>query len=274
MRSLTAVAVLAVLLVFALPLPFGNAAAADVYTVEGRVVSGYGEFGPELPDDAGTVTISLICGDDVYDATADEDGCYSVDVEEGVYSIKVTSDSETGYGFLLMPDDPSKISRIGGKDVLTVNSDITVNVAMVRAVEKITGNVMHNGNVARNVLIEVTNSNGNVIGSDKTDLYGNYTIECVPGYDYTVSVNNQYFKKTSQHLDGLALGTPVTIDFDVELRDSEEYLFGLDLTHSLMVLGGITGLFLLIFIVFYRIHIGKHPESSKVHSDSKKKDQD
>jgi hypothetical protein len=59
----------------------------------------------------------------------------------------------------------------------------------------------------------------------------------------------------------------------VEPRNNTTYLFGFDFTHSLMLVGGILGLFMLIFAVSYRIHIGKHPGSSKIHSDSKKGDQ-
>ena len=63
-------------------------------------------------------------------------------------------------------------------------------------------------------------------------------------------------------------------DFILVPRPGSTFLFGLDFTHSLMVIGGVVGLLLMILIASYRIHIGKHPELSKMYFERKDKDQE
>ena len=101
---------------------------------------------------------------------------------------------------------------------------------------------------------------------------GMFSIKCPVGMSYTVSVVHQVYEAEPREVVGLNANVNVG-DFVLLPKAGATYLFGFDLTHSLMVIGGIAGLFMLIFVVLYRIHIGRHPERSKVYSDPGKKDQ-
>ncbi|MCL1984420.1 MAG: hypothetical protein FWG58_03350, partial [Methanomassiliicoccaceae archaeon] len=86
------------------------------------------------------------------------------------------------------------------------------------------------------------------------------------------TIIHQYYEAEAVEVGDLGI-VPFYCTFELTIKSETLYLFDLDLTHSFMLVGGIIGLFLLIFIILYRIHIGRNPESSKVYSE-RRKDQD
>jgi hypothetical protein len=289
MRPAVAAVIALFVLVSAFAIPFGDNSnnvtdpvlgATDI-TVSGMVVSGYDPGGStELPGDVrvqimretATAREEVVRGDVV-------NGMYSVVIPGAdigdAYEIRFTSTSSGEYGFLPLSRDVVLVKDTDGRYMFTVTGtgNITVDAVMVHAIGTIAGTVRNNGDPVGGVSIQVTDQNGKVVGGGRTDGSGYYSIECPVGDSYTVSVNAPYFKNQSYGVN-LGVGDKITQDFDVEVVETATYLFGLDFTHSLMLVGGIIGLFLFIFVISYRIHIGKHPESSKIHSDAKKKDQD
>jgi hypothetical protein len=158
-------------------------------------------------------------------------------------------------------------------DIGTDDDTVGLYVIMVQADEVIGGIVRwRNGNpVGGGVIVEAYDPVGEIIYRGVTDGSGRYSIECPIGGRYIVSVNHPVYESDPAEIDRL-MG-PVVHDFVLTPKKGATYLFELDLTHSLMVIGGMVGLFLLIFIILYRIHIDRNPESSKIHSDPRKKDQ-
>jgi hypothetical protein len=142
--------------------------------------------------------------------------------------------------------------------------------------ETISGTVRwRNGSpVGGGVLVQAYDPESGIIYTARTDGNGKYELKCPVNVIYTISVSHSVYEAESYEMTEKLTGPITGIDFTLTPKESATYLFGFDLTHSLMVIGGMGGLFLLIFVMLYRIHISKHPERSRVHSDSKKKDQD
>jgi len=273
MRSLAAYAIVSVLaLVLVFPFIGGGAAAADTYTVSGKVVSGYGPTGPlDLPGNV-TIQITNISTGITYETDVENDGTYSIGpVAGGMYEIVFTSTEK--YGFLPITSDPDITRDTNGRYMLYVDDDTILDAAMVDAMGTIIGTVTRSGSPVPGVSIQVTDPSGKVIGSDRTDGNGMYSIKCPVGNGYTVAVSSAYFEELYYSVN-LDIGDTITQNFEVTVGETATYLFGLDMTHSLMLVAGIMGMFLLIFVISYRIHIDKHPGSSKIHSDSKKKKDD
>ena len=159
---------------------------------------------------------------------------------------------------------------------LTATATADLVVIMQEKKETISGTVRwRNGSpVGGGVLVQAYDPESGIIYTARTDGNGKYELKCPVNVIYTISVSHSVYEAESYEMTEKLTGPITNIDFTLTPKESATYLFGFDLTHSLMVIGGIAGLFLLIFVMLYRIHIGKHPDRSKVHSDPKKKDQD
>jgi len=246
-------------MIIAVPL-INESASADDPEVEvtGRIVAGFDSAGSRI--NLSGVTVSM--GGVTMDVTGD-DGTFSfMWSAAGQYTLGL---SKIGYSVL-------------NYDVLTIDIADAVDgvlnvpmIAMVEAFGTITGSVKHNTNPASGILIYVHDRNsGDLVAKTASEIDGTYNVEVRTG-EYTVSINNVYYEAPSIDVD---LGREIVtgIDFELTVREGTTYLFGFDLTHSMMVIGGIIGLILLIFAILYRINIAKHPELSKIHQDRKKKD--
>ncbi|MCL2143160.1 MAG: carboxypeptidase-like regulatory domain-containing protein [Methanomassiliicoccaceae archaeon] len=271
MRYAAASAVALLMLATALLMPFmggGNAAGApgDEVTVSGRIVYGLDAYAKPI----GLKDVKVTVGTET--ALSDDDGEFELLIEPGTYEIKFEI---SGYSVLIWPgavyedDDACMVDVNAGGLSLS-------DTAMVRATGTIYGAVTRadNDSPVQGVTVQVIGPDGKVIASGRTDGDGMYSIECPNRDGYTVSTSSLYLKEMSYENVDLDAGETVRLDFALELKEEATYLFGFDLTHSLMLIGGIIGLFLLIFAISYRIHIGKHPGSSKIYSDPGKKDQE
>ena len=286
--AVTAIALFVILSAVALPFSDdGNEADIPLgasVTVSGIVVSGYDKDGAtDLPGGVTVQVMKKLAGpgwEESGSGNVGSDGSYSVtitDATSGIYEIRFTPVMSEEYGFLPLSHDVALVKDADGRYIMTLTgteSDIVVDAIMVRAIGTITGVVMNKGSPAGGVSVQVTDPNGRVVGGGRTDGAGVYSIECPVGDNYTVAVNAPYFKEASYFPVNLGVGDKIVRDFDVEVTETATYLFNLDFTHSLMLIGGILGLFLFIFVISYRIHIGKHPDASRIHSDTKKKDQE
>jgi len=232
-------------------------ADAGEITVSGRIVTGFVVGSDELIGLSG-VEIQ-INGASV--AETDPDGCFSFVIPAGgtVALVPVRS----GYSVL----NPSALLIDTATDVADLE------IAMVEAFGTIKGNVTHNGGPVGGILVYVHDRNsGDLVTRAFTGGNGAYSVDVRTG-EYTVSISNTYYEAPSVDVH-LGMEIVSGIDFELTVTEGTTYLFGLDLTHSMMLIGGIIGLILLIFAILYRINIAKHPGSSKVHHDRKKKDQE
>jgi hypothetical protein len=126
--------------------------------------------------------------------------------------------------------------------------------------------------VTGGIIVEARNLEGVLIDTTRAEN-GMFTLRGPMNGTYVISVVHPYYTADNYTVEELPEEYPILIEFVLVPTDGSTYLFGFDLTHSLMVLGGIIGLFMMIFVVSYRIHIGRNPDSSKIHSEFKKKDQ-
>jgi hypothetical protein len=275
MRPLAASALVlfAVTLMVAVPFIGGSAEAAGTYTVSGKVVSGYSESGPlPLPGDVVVEIRDPTDGALIGSATVGGDGTYSVgSIAGGTYEIAFISTEK--YGFLPISNGADIIRDSDGRYILNISGNLVVDAVMVDAMGTVTGTVTRSGLPVQGVIIQVIDPSGKVVGSDRTAGNGTYSIKCPVGNGYTVAVSSAYFIE-DRYTVNIGVGDTIVQNFKVDVKETVTYLFDLDLTHSLMLVGGIMGLFLLIFVISYRIHIGKHPDSSKIHSEPKKKDKE
>jgi len=266
MRHATVAAILAfvMLSVIAIPLAASQNAAAATVTVN---VSGHVDAGLTPADGVDILIGGIECG------TTDENGVFDFDIskEPGEYRVRF---EKKGYavtafvcnGILFDKDEPHMITVAEG-------GNVTMWANLVLADGTIRGAVTFNGRAVSGVTVEVRDLDSDVRTTKTTSDAGAYSIACPVGGNYSVSVTSPHYEAESKEVRELGIGGAVC-DFELTAKSQATYLFELDFTHSMMLVAGIMGLFLLIFAISYRIHIGKHPETSKIHSDTKKKDRD
>jgi len=241
----------------------GNVSAApgDV-TVTGRLVTGF-VVGSDEFTGLGGVTINI---DSSEIAVTEDDGTFTFTLLSasippgGIVTLSVPPPVILGYAVL----NPSVLQ------IDTSAGDVNdLIVALVEVFGTINGTVTRDGSPVSGIYVYIHDRNtGDLVKRTSTESDGTYSADCRTG-EYTVSINNVYYEAPSVDVE---LGMEVIdgIDFDLIVREGTTYLFGFDLTHSMMLIGGILGLILLIFAILYRINISKHPESSKIQSDRKK----
>jgi len=244
----------------------GNVSAApgDV-TVTGRLVTGF-VVGSDEFTGLGGVRINI---DSSVIAVTDADGTFTFTLlaanipPGGIVTLSVPPPVTLGYAVL----------NPGVLQIDTSSGDVNdLIVALVEVSGTINGKVTRDGSPVSGVYVYIHDRNtGDLVKRTTTNNYGTYSVDCRTG-EYTVSINNAYYEAPSIDID---LGMEVIdgVDFNLVAKEGTTYLFGFDLTHSMMLIGGILGLILLIFAILYRINISKHPETSKIKSD-RKKDQD
>jgi hypothetical protein len=250
------------------PVVFSDGAAAD----EPSTVINFQAIATPVPDEFDTVRVTA--DDTIFNnVPVDTDGKFSVSVPAvtGEVNISVVMARHGTIAYIYdgdMFDDGVVI------DLAAYSG--TVFVMFGEGWPSITGIVVwqHN-NVGVGAGVTVT-AYDEISGSTyfgTTRANGTFEIICPVNVTYVVSVVHRVYEAPDQTIylgpDGYELDPFVLIP-----KKSATVLFGFDLTHSMMIIGGIAGLFLLIFVILYRIHIGRHPERSKIHSDSKKKDQE
>ncbi|MCL2712392.1 MAG: carboxypeptidase regulatory-like domain-containing protein [Methanomassiliicoccaceae archaeon] len=272
--SASAMALLVVILAIAVPLIDSDTAAADdddffelvFVNVTGRVVTQLDAKGD--PVGLSGVTVIFDNGDGTkFTRTTNSNGEFRIDeVAPGTYTITFSKD---GYGVLIWP---GKAEKDGTSYKVTLTGDETDvfigNAAMTEAVGTIKGTVYRNGDEVAGVRIELYDTSGRLVKSTITDRYGDYTIQHATG-TYYVSVNVLNFMAEPFDVT-LGVGVTVNHNFVLEPKRGATYLFGFDLTHSFMVIGGLMGSLIVIFTILYGIHTSRNPGSSKLHSDSKK----
>jgi hypothetical protein len=249
-------------MIAAVPLTDNETVSADPgdITVTGRLVTGF-VVGSDEFTGLGGVRINI---DSSEIAVTENDGTFAFTLPPGgIVTLSVPPPVILGYAVL----NPSVLQ------IDTSSGDVNdIIVALVEVFGTINGTVTRDGSPIGGVHIYIHDRNsGDLVKRTITESDGTYSADCRTG-EYTVSINNMYYEASSIDVD---LGMEVVdgIDFDLIVREGTTYLFGFDLTHSMMLIGGILGLVLLIFAILYRINISKHPETSKIKSD-RKKDQD
>ena len=239
-----------------------DAAGADDIVVSGTVVTG--------PDHDPVDDVRVYI-DGTFYGTTDENGFFEFYADKYLGECSILFE-KIGYTVTAYFYD-GKI--YGGSDDLLINiddEDIEIlNVVMAETFKTITGVVnLRDRPVGNGITVEILYLDTGARYADTTKD-GEFFFSCPYGGSYTVYVKHPAYEADA--LEIASLTDDVEHVFFINEKDATTYLFGLDLTHSLMVLAGIMGLFLMMFVIFYRIHIGKNPGSSKIHSDSKKKDQ-
>jgi 5-hydroxyisourate hydrolase-like protein (transthyretin family) len=264
-RLLSAVAVAVFVSLAVLPMLGGNVAAADLTDVK---VHGLVVNTDHIPLEGVNVTITD--DDDEWSQVTGADGKFNIEIPSiaaGEYGIAFKLE---GFGVIAYFDGND---TIGGDTIIIDDTDVNAyTVVMGEKYETICGQATLRGDPAPNVRIEVYNHGGDLLNARSTDADGRYTFDCPIGSYYRIAVSNRSYEAA----DGIvsSLDEKFVWNFVLEQKSGTTFLFDLDLPHSLMLIGGIAGLLLLVFIVLYRIHVGRHPDSSKIHSEQKKKDQD
>ncbi|MDR0334563.1 MAG: carboxypeptidase-like regulatory domain-containing protein, partial [Methanomassiliicoccaceae archaeon] len=257
--------------VSAAALPFAavqsEAADPEPITVSGRVVAGFGLEGLSGVH----VTIDSVRWDNV----TDDDGNYTLEFTKAVGTTCVIRFELKGHLVKAFFYNGELLGRSStGYEINIDSTDIVLpDVLMDEAFGTLEGKVTFKGRAVSGVTVEVHDLDSGEHTMKTTNDAGLYSFILPVGVDYIVSISSPYYYAEDKEVavDDL---DPVTCDFELEQKIVATYLFSLDFTHSMMLIGGIIGLFLLIFAISYRIHIGKHPESSKIHSETKKKDQE
>lgn len=266
--SVTAVAMAVFVSAMLLPVCLSSDAAAAGVAVYGQVNTGTG--GTVTGLEGVHVYLRNTAGTETVETTAANGSFGFDDVDAGTYTLRF---EKIGYAVDMFVCDG--VPSYGNTLSLTVGTDpIDIHVLMNEAFGMIEGAVKRNGAKAVGVTVEARDADSrDLVMTMRTDDDGMFSFRLPVGGHYIISVNHMYLEADSVSVT-VPAGPLVLPDILLVPKKGTTYLFELDLTHSLMVVGGIAGLFLFIFIVLYRIHIERNPERSKIYSDpGKKKDQ-
>jgi hypothetical protein len=246
------------------PLFSDDAAANPVMVsinVSGKVIA---ESGNE-----GFGDIEIYLNEELTNNTVNADGEFSIitDVEEGDYTIRL---KRGGYAVKSYIYD-GKDKDAWGDQILELNTSsyrtFMLHVILLKASGTVEGTVKYDGSPIGGIRIEVY-EDSDLCYTTTTGRDGTYSLSLPAGGTYHITVNARNFTAESDTVVISGVQHPYVVNFELVPKQDSVYLFGFDLTHSLMVIGGILGLFMLIFVVLYRIHIAKNPELSRIHSDS------
>jgi cytochrome c2 len=232
-------------------------------SISGKVIT---EF-----DGTGFGDIRIYINEKLINTTVDKDGEFEFDVDVGSaeYTIRFEKKGFAVRGYFYL-DEYREVDNLP-LPLYVSDGDVDLRVILLEAYGTIAGTVTRDNVPVGGIMIEVYDIDTELRYTKTTDGGGNYSFSLPVGGNYHVSVNARNFaaegKEDGVRIDNLGIHNP-SINFELVPRQGAVYLFGYDLTHSLMLIGGIVGLFMLIFTVLYRIHIKRNPELSKVHSDS------
>ncbi|MCL2607324.1 MAG: carboxypeptidase-like regulatory domain-containing protein [Methanomassiliicoccaceae archaeon] len=274
-RFLLVVALLSLVLVSAVPLMSQQASAepsdgkADVY---GEVLHDrLGLGGVEIVFELKTSYNDNGAG---YVAVSGSDGKFEIRLAPGAYTLTFNKD---GYELWIENGnivDPDPLFRNQTSLVVPAGGVSDLQYIMATAFGTISGVVTHNNTPVRGASVDAVDSAGNVLLTERTDDDGKYTM-ILPTGTYTIVAGSSFHDSRTVTVSLEYHGEILeNIDFELTARSGTTYLFDFDLPHSLMIIGGIIGLLMFIVVVLYRIHLGRHPEDSKICSYSEKKDQE
>jgi hypothetical protein len=278
MRTSVIVALL-VLTAIAVPLVFSEDASANgevELTISGLVRDI--NTGHPLPG----VSVLIVYADSetVGEVFTDADGKYEIIAEladSGDYRILFRLNE---YVLKLYIDYDSKMSVLGSAANINISCpgpvEIYMDAFMDNTPADITGTVVRNGSpVGAGVRVIAHDSDLGKEYRTVTLSNGSFSIKDVPvGAEYLVFVDHPRYEAENPQLTGTLGGDMVLPDLILVPKPGSTFLFGLDFTHSLMVIGGVVGLMLMVLIASYRIHIGKHPELSRMYFEQKGKNQE
>lgn len=197
-------------------------------------------------------TVTMIGAGVNYTATTLEPfGKYTIsNVRPGSYNVVAT---KVGY----FPSDvgPPQVMVRG----VTNNLDFVLREQEARALG---GKVVYDGNGLSGVKVVLTSSNSIYSFETETDADGNYSFQQVPVGSYSIVFSKERFQDSRFNL-ALSLNETrrldVRLEFDVE-NNTQTFLLGLDLAHSLMVVGLVLSLVVLIVGLYLNNRIRRKPE--------------
>ncbi|KAF5063494.1 Carboxypeptidase regulatory-like domain protein [anaerobic digester metagenome] len=199
------------------------------------------------PITGATVTLKSMDGKVFYNGTSDAFGDYSISkIRPGIYSAYA---SKVGY----YKSDPVALLMVRG----TTN---TTNFYMEEQPADLGGKVEYDGKGLNGVTVKLSSSL--FTAETVTDEDGNYTFSQVPSGSYTITFSKESFLSRS-----LSVGlTPFEVrELDVEMEydnanNTQTFLLGLDLAHSLMVIGLSVSIMVLIVGIYINYKVRRKPE--------------
>jgi len=184
----------------------------------------------------------------------------------------VLTQSTNSNGVFLFPsvlegDYTVHVSRDGYSEFLNVYANLTITgdtvlqypIIMREAFGSISGTVSNGTFMISNAQVTLLDSDGDVYGKPaRTDGDGFYQFVDIPTGTYTlVVVRNGY--ETMQTLVVIAPSENTVANFDLP-NIERNYLFGLDMPHSMMLIGVFLASCLLVIAVGFRLQVGETPE--------------
>jgi len=203
------------------------------------------------------VTVTLTNLERTYTAlTVTPFGQYTINAKPGIYTIKA---EKIGY-WANQSDYPVTLVRFAEHERVDLN--ITEQPA------KLSGHVVYQGDGLKGVSVRLIS--GSISLNTVSDENGNYTFDEVPVGTYTLTFNKDTYLEISQTVT-LSVYEEEVLDVEMEYdseNNTQTYLFGFDLAHSLMIVGLIISLVLLIVALFFSMKVRKKPEILKEDKDS------
>ncbi len=194
------------------------------------------------------VTVTLKSMDNVfYNGTSDAFGDFSISkVRPGIYTAYA---GKVGY----YRSDPVALEMIRGKTAVS-------NFTLLEQPAELGGKVEYDGSGLKGVTVKL--SSPLFTAQTITDEDGNYSFSQVPSGSYTIT-----FSKESFLINSLTVGlTPFEVrELNVEMEydnvnNTQTFILGLDLAHSLMIVGLTVSLMVLMVGIYANYLIRRKPE--------------
>jgi len=178
-------------------------------------------------------------------------GQYTVsNVQPGWYTV---SAAKVGY---YPSDDVLPVNMVRGA---VVTLDFTLWEQEARS---LSGRVQYDGDGLAGVSVVLTNINAPYSFETMTDDEGNYSFQEVPVGSYSITFSKDKFLDSYYTL-GLSLNESRKLDVRMEYdsaNNTQTFLFGLDLSHSLMVIGLVVSLLVMVVGLYLNNRIRRKPE--------------
>lgn len=194
-------------------------------------------------------TITLINDDNNYTAVSVNPlGQYTLtEVEPGTYTVTA---SKVGY-YSSEPLPPIEMVR---------NVTKSLDFELREQPAELSGRVIYQGEGVMGVKVHLASSQ---FSADTTTAEnGNYSFQVVPAGSYSITFTKERYLTTTQSV-GLSPFEIKTLDVELEFdreNNTQEFILGFDLGHSLMVIGLIVSLIVLMVGLFVNYKIRRKPE--------------
>lgn len=194
-------------------------------------------------------TVTLINGERIYSgASVNPLGQYTIgDVAPGTYTVTAR---KVGY----YDSDPlPPIVMVRGA---TKNLDFELQEQPA----ELYGRVSYQGDGVSGVKVTLTSSQFNAV--TYTDDRGNYSFELVPSGNYVMTLRKDNFLDRTVNV-GISPFEVKRLDVELEYdvaNTTQEFLFGFDLAHSLMVVGLVVSLIVLAVALYVNFKLRRKPE--------------